>query len=43
MQVYPGTYLATFFTVPSLALGSLMSAVLGTLATWLTGVLIDLP
>lgn len=43
IQAYPGTYLATYFTVRSRALGSFMSAVVGTLATWLTGSLVDLP
>ncbi|KAL2414152.1 Notoamide biosynthesis cluster protein O' [Exophiala dermatitidis] len=43
MQAYPGTYLARYFTVRSRALGSFMSAVVGTLATWLSGVLVDLP
>lgn len=41
MQAYPGTYLATYFTVRARALGSLMSAIVGTLATWLSGVLLD--
>lgn len=43
IQAYPGTYLARYFTVRSRALGSFMSAVVGTLATWLTGLLVDLP
>ncbi|KAJ5502605.1 Major facilitator superfamily domain general substrate transporter [Penicillium fimorum] len=43
IQAYPGTYLATYFTVRARALGSLMSAVVGTLATWLGGSLVDLP
>lgn len=43
IQAYPGTYLATYFTVRSRALGSFMSAVVGTLATWLVGSLLDLP
>ncbi|KAI1613043.1 DUF895 domain membrane protein [Exophiala viscosa] len=43
IQAYPGTYLATYFTVRSRALGSFMSAVVGTLATWLAGTLVDLP
>jgi MFS family permease len=43
IQAYPGTYLATYFTVRSRALGSFMSAVVGTLATWLGGSLVDLP
>ncbi|PGH08207.1 hypothetical protein GX51_01361 [Blastomyces parvus] len=41
IQAYPGTYLATYFTVRSRALGSFMSAVVGSLATWLVGVLVD--
>ncbi|KAF5522862.1 UNC93-like protein [Colletotrichum aenigma] len=43
IQAYPGTYLATYFTVRSRALGSFMSAVVGTFATWLGGSLVDLP
>ncbi|OJD16260.1 hypothetical protein AJ78_03551 [Emergomyces pasteurianus Ep9510] len=43
IQAYPGTYLATYFTVRSRALGSFMSAVVGTLATWLVGFLVDIP
>ncbi|OAL48121.1 MFS general substrate transporter [Pyrenochaeta sp. DS3sAY3a] len=43
IQAYPGTYLAAYFTVRSRALGSFMSAVVGTLATWLGGSLVDLP
>lgn len=43
IQAYPGTYLATYFTVRSRALGSFLSAVVGTLATWTTGTLLDLP
>ncbi|KAJ5213929.1 Major facilitator superfamily domain general substrate transporter [Penicillium cf. viridicatum] len=43
IQAYPGTYLATYFTVRARALGSFMSAVVGTLATWLGGSLVDLP
>jgi MFS family permease len=43
IQAYPGTYLATYFTVRSRALGSFMSAVVGTMATWLGGTLVDLP
>jgi MFS family permease len=43
IQAYPGTYLATYFTVRSRALGSFMSAVVGTLATWLSGSLVDIP
>lgn len=42
-QAYPGTYLATYFTVRSRALGSFMAAVVGTCATWLGGSLVDLP
>jgi hypothetical protein len=43
IQAYPGTYLATYFTVRARALGSFLSAVVGTLATWLTGTLVDVP
>ncbi|KAH7050180.1 DUF895 domain membrane protein [Macrophomina phaseolina] len=43
IQAYPGTYLATYFTVRSRALGSFMAAVVGTFATWLGGSLVDLP
>ncbi|OAG43149.1 hypothetical protein AYO21_02768 [Fonsecaea monophora] len=43
IQAYPGTYLAAYFTVRSRALGSFMSAVVGTLATWLCGTLVDVP
>ncbi|KAB8226336.1 major facilitator superfamily domain-containing protein [Aspergillus novoparasiticus] len=43
IQAYPGTYLATYFTVRSRALGSFLSAVVGTFATWLGGTLVDLP
>ncbi|KAH8658230.1 hypothetical protein BX600DRAFT_524586 [Xylariales sp. PMI_506] len=43
MQAYPGTYLATYFTVRARALGSFLSAVVATLATWLSGALVDLP
>ncbi|KAL1586206.1 hypothetical protein WHR41_05440 [Cladosporium halotolerans] len=42
-QAYPGTYLATYFTVRSRALGSLMFAFSGTLGTWLSGILVDVP
>jgi MFS family permease len=42
-QAYPGTYLATYFSVRSRALASLMSAVVGILSTWLIGILLDLP
>jgi hypothetical protein len=43
IQAYPGTYLATYFTMRSRALASLLSAIVGTLATWLGGSLVDLP
>ncbi|KAL4877114.1 major facilitator superfamily domain-containing protein [Aspergillus karnatakaensis] len=43
MQAYPGTYLATYFTVRSRALGSFLSAIVGTFATWLGGSLVDIP
>ncbi|PGH07796.1 hypothetical protein AJ79_06184 [Helicocarpus griseus UAMH5409] len=43
IQAYPGTYLATYFTVRSRALGSFMYAVVGNLATWLVGFLVDIP
>jgi len=43
VQAYPGTYLATYFTVRARSLGSLMSAVCGTIGVWLTGVLVDVP
>lgn len=43
IQAYPGTYLAAYFTVRSRALGSFLSAVVGTLATWLGGSLVDIP
>jgi hypothetical protein len=42
MQAYPGTYLATYFTVRSRALGSFLSAIVGTFATWLGGSLVDI-
>lgn len=42
MQAYPGTYLATYFTVRSRALGSFMNAVVGTLGTWTAGSIVDL-
>lgn len=42
-QAYPGTYLATYFTVRSRALGSFLSAIVGTLAPWPAGLLIDIP
>ncbi|ORY17920.1 hypothetical protein BCR34DRAFT_660509 [Clohesyomyces aquaticus] len=41
-KAYSGTYLAMYFTVRSRALDSFMSAVVGTLATWLGGSLVDL-
>ncbi|KAI1392051.1 MFS general substrate transporter [Hypoxylon trugodes] len=41
-QAYPGTYLATYFTVRSRALGSFMAAIVGTIATWLSGILVDI-
>ncbi|KAL5000766.1 major facilitator superfamily domain-containing protein [Aspergillus recurvatus] len=43
VQAYPGTYLATYFTVRSRALGSFLSAIVGTIATWLGGSLVDIP
>lgn len=43
IQAYPGTYLATYFTVRSRSLASFLSAVVGTLTTWLGGSLVDLP
>ncbi|KAL4779069.1 major facilitator superfamily domain-containing protein [Aspergillus varians] len=43
IQAYPGTYLATYFTVRSRALGSFLSAIVGTIATWLGGSLVDIP
>lgn len=42
IQAYPGTFLATYFTVRSRALGSFMSAVVTTFSTWLAGLLVDL-
>lgn len=42
IQAYPGTYLATYFTVRARALGSFMYAVMGSSATWLGGALVDL-
>lgn len=42
-QAYPGTYLATYFTVRSRALGSLCFAFSGTFGTWLAGALADVP
>lgn len=41
-QAYPGTYLATYFTVRSRALGSLSFAISGTFGTWLAGALVDI-
>jgi hypothetical protein len=43
IQAYPGTYLATYFTVRSRALGSFLSAIVGTFATWIGGSIVDLP
>lgn len=43
IQAYPGTYLATYFTVRSRALGSFLAAIVQTLATWLAGSLVDIP
>lgn len=43
IQAYPGTYLATYFTVRSRALASFLSAVVGTMATWVCGSIVDLP
>ncbi|KFY36387.1 hypothetical protein V494_05069 [Pseudogymnoascus sp. VKM F-4513 (FW-928)] len=43
VQAYPGTYLATYFSVRSRALASFLSAVVGTLATWVCGSIVDLP
>lgn len=43
IQAYPGTYLATYFSVRSRALGSFLSAVVGTIGTWLSGTLLDVP
>ncbi|KAI2637859.1 MFS general substrate transporter [Hypomontagnella submonticulosa] len=40
---YPGTFVATYFTVRSRALGSFVTAIGGTLASWLTGALVDVP
>ncbi|KAI1417352.1 MFS general substrate transporter [Hypoxylon sp. FL1857] len=41
-QAYPGTYFATYFTVRSRALGSFLGAIVGTFATWLGGILVDI-
>ncbi|BCS29508.1 uncharacterized protein APUU_71078A [Aspergillus puulaauensis] len=43
IQAYPGTYLATYFTVRARALGSFLSAIVGTIGTWLAGSLVDIP
>ncbi|KAL5046350.1 hypothetical protein BDW71DRAFT_207423 [Aspergillus fruticulosus] len=43
VQAYPGTHLATYFTVRSRALGSFLSAIVGTIATRLNGSLVDIP
>lgn len=43
IQAYPGTYLATYFTVRARSLGSFLSAVAGCMGTWLGGSLVDLP
>ncbi|BEI88960.1 uncharacterized protein CcaverHIS019_0203220 [Cutaneotrichosporon cavernicola] len=43
IQAYPGTFLATYFTVRSRALASLLSAIVGSISTWLAGSLVDLP
>lgn len=42
-QAYPGTYLETYFTVRSRALGSFMSSIMMVIGTWLGGALVDLP
>ncbi|KAL4967490.1 uncharacterized protein BDV14DRAFT_188278 [Aspergillus stella-maris] len=42
VQAYPGTCLATYFTVRSRALGSFLSTIVGTFATWLGGSLVDI-
>ncbi|KAL4792939.1 hypothetical protein BDV19DRAFT_380428 [Aspergillus venezuelensis] len=41
-EAYPRTYLATYFTVRSRVLGSFLSAIVGTFATWLGGSLVDI-
>lgn len=41
LQAYPGTFLATYFTVRSRALGSLCYALMGNVGTWLGGLLVD--
>lgn len=41
LQAYPGTLLATYFTVRARALGSLCYALIGSVGTWLAGVLVD--
>lgn len=43
IQAYPGTYLATYFTVRSRSLASFLSAIVGSISTWLAGSLVDLP
>ncbi|OHF01899.1 hypothetical protein CORC01_02777 [Colletotrichum orchidophilum] len=43
IQAYPGTYLATYFSVRSRALGSFVAAIVSTFSTWLGGSLVDLP
>lgn len=42
IQAMPGTYLARYFNVRSRALGSFMSAVVGSFSTWLAGALVDM-
>ncbi|KAL1974813.1 hypothetical protein VTN31DRAFT_5017 [Thermomyces dupontii] len=42
IQAYPGTYLATYFSVRSRALGSFLYAIVGTIATWVGGSMVDL-
>jgi hypothetical protein len=43
IQAYPGTYLATYFTVRSRALASFLSSILACLSTWIAGSIVDLP
>lgn len=43
IQAYPGTFLATYFTVRARSLASFLSAIVGSLSTWLAGSLVDLP
>lgn len=43
IQAYPGTYLATYFSVRSRALGGFVAAIVSTFSTWLGGSLVDLP